>query len=155
HRLCPDGDAANAGAAEIGADGPQRFEAAGGDTKMKNFSSSHSDLTEMTELKEGRSPDCPGGLETAAPWTNKPIPSGWILYDGQCRHCVAAAQQFERWFARRGFHFLPLQTPWIQERLGLDPGAPLEEMRVLTKDGHDIGGADAVIFLAQRTWWSR
>ena len=122
---------------------------------MKNFSSIHSDLTEMTELKEGRSPDRPGGLETAAPWTNKPIPSGWILYDGQCRHCVAAAKQFERLFARRGFHFLPLQTPWIQEQLGLDPGAPLEEMRVLTEDGQDIGGADAVIFLAQQIWWSR
>src|SRR5205823_8478703 len=77
------------------------------------------------------------------------------LYDSQCRHCVAAAKQFERLFARRGFHFLPLQTPWIQERLGLDPGTPLEEMRVLTKDGHDIGGADAVIFLAQQIWWSR
>ena len=23
----------------------------------------------LKELKEGRSPDCPGGLETAAPWT--------------------------------------------------------------------------------------
>src|SRR5438876_3494511 len=122
---------------------------------MKNFSSIHSDLTEMTELKEGRSPDRPGGLETAPPWTNQPIPSGWILYDGQCRHCVSAAKQFERLFARHGFHFLPLQTPWIQERLGLDPSAPFEEMRVLTEDGQDIGGADAVIFLAQQIWWAR
>src|SRR5438876_3011461 len=122
---------------------------------MKNFSSIHSDLTEMTELKEGRSPDRPGGLETAASWTDKPIPRGWILYDGQCRHCVSAAKQFERLFARHGFHFLPLQTPWIQERLGLDPGAPFEEMRVLTEDGQDIGGAEAVIFLAQQIWGAR
>ncbi len=107
---------------------------------MKNFASIHSDPTEMTELKEGRSPDRPGGLETAAPWTDRPIFRGWILYDGQCRNCVAAAKQFERLFARRGFHFLPLQTPWIQERLGLDPSAPLEEMRILTENGQDIGG---------------
>ncbi|PZR74370.1 MAG: hypothetical protein DLM52_09535 [Chthoniobacterales bacterium] len=40
-------------------------------------------------------------------------------------------------FRRRGFHFLPLQTAWVQERLGLDAAAPLEEMHVLTADGND------------------
>jgi predicted DCC family thiol-disulfide oxidoreductase YuxK len=78
---------------------------------------------------------------------------GWILYDGQCRYCLAAARQFERLFARRGFYFLPLQTPWVQKRLGLQPDAPLEEMRVLTRDNQDLGGADAVIFLVGKIWW--
>ena len=79
---------------------------------------------------------------------------GWIFYDGECRYCIAAATRFERLFARRGFHFLPLQTPWVEARLGLSPGAPLDEMRVLTKDDLDLGGADAVIFLAKEVWWT-
>jgi len=40
-------------------------------------------------------------------------------------------------------------------RLGFEPGAPLEEMRVLTSDGRDISGTDAVIFLARQIWWAR
>jgi hypothetical protein len=57
-------------------------------------------------------------------------------------------------FRRRGFLFLPLQTNWIMDRLDLEPGAPLEEMRVLTADGRNIGGADAVVFLARQIWWA-
>jgi len=78
---------------------------------------------------------------------------GWIFYDGHCHYCTAAAKQFDRLFARRGFYFLPLQTPWVRERLGLQPGAPLEEMRVLTKEDQDLGGAAAIIFLARKIWW--
>ncbi|HJT81832.1 MAG TPA: DCC1-like thiol-disulfide oxidoreductase family protein, partial [Chthoniobacterales bacterium] len=80
---------------------------------------------------------------------------GWILYDGKCRFCIAAANQFRQLFARRGFAFTPLQTPWVQRRLGLVPGAPLEEMRVLTVDGEHYGGANAVLFLANQIWWLR
>jgi len=40
------------------------------------------------------------------------------------------------------------------KRLNLEPGAPLEEMRVLTADGGDIAGADAVILLAHQIWWA-
>ncbi|HKS30974.1 MAG TPA: MBOAT family protein, partial [Chthoniobacterales bacterium] len=36
----------------------------------------------------------------------------------------------------------------------LEPGAPLEEMDVLTSEGENIAGADAVIFLAQQIWWA-
>jgi predicted DCC family thiol-disulfide oxidoreductase YuxK len=79
---------------------------------------------------------------------------GWIFYDGDCRSCIASAKRFERLFARRGFYFTGLQTPLAQEQLGLEPNAPLEEMRVLTRDGRDLGGADAVIFLARQVWWA-
>ena len=133
---------------------------------MKNFCGDNSGLTEITENKEQRSLDClvaaplcrgaPAvGQATRTRRQSALATQGWILYDGQCRYCFAAATQFGRLFARRGFHFLPLQTPWIQERLGLDPGAPLEEMRVLTESGQDIAGAEAVIFLARQIWWAR
>lgn len=78
---------------------------------------------------------------------------GWILYDRDCRYCIAAATRFAPIFAKRGFRFIPLQTPWVQQRLGLVPGAPLEEMRVLTLDDTDLGGADAILFLARQVWW--
>src|SRR5438067_1954605 len=125
----------------------------------------NSEITEITETKEERSPRhdhiCPTvrretpwrGDETLAPQTNHSF-RGWILYDGACRSCTASARRFDRIFRRRGFLFLPLQTNWIMERLDLEPGAPLEEMRLLTADGRDIGGADAVIFLARQIWWA-
>ena len=117
----------------------------------------NSDLTEITETREEQSPEHSGPSAAGKidpPWKHGPAIRGWILYDGDCRYCVAAAKQFEGLLARRGFVFLPLQTPWVQERLGLEPDAPLQEMRVLTVDRRDFGGADAVIFLAQQMWWS-
>src|SRR5437870_5633819 len=126
----------------------------------------NSEITEITETTEERSqpPDrvCSAaahemagrGNETLAPQTNHSF-RGWILYDGDCRSCTASARRFDRTFRRRRFLFLPLQTNWVMKRLDLEPGAPLEEMRVLTADGRDIGGADAVIFLARQIWWAQ
>jgi predicted DCC family thiol-disulfide oxidoreductase YuxK len=142
----------------------------------------NSELTEKTDIKEARigeassaspasessalqdvgngvigpsgsgSPDRPGGLEATTPRADSF--RGWILYDGDCRSCTASAKGFDRIFRRRNFVFLPLQTDWVIKRLGLESGAPLEEMRVLTADGRDIGGADAVIFLGHQIWWA-
>lgn len=111
----------------------------------------NSEMTEITETKKGLSLSRPGRLEAAAPW-EKSL-RGWILYDGACLACTRSAQRFDRIFRRRGFVFLPLQTNWVMKRLELEPGAPLEEVRVLTAAGRDIGGAEAVIFLARQIWW--
>lgn len=120
---------------------------------MKNFSSMISELTETSEnwpaTERTRTIVTELDRENAAPLR------GWILYDGECRFCIAAANRFHQLFAMRGFAFIPLQTPWVQRRLGLLPGAPLEEMRVLTASGEDYGGADAVLFLANQIWWLR
>ena len=78
---------------------------------------------------------------------------GWIFYDGQCRYCTTAARQFDQLFGRRGFEFVPLQTPWVQRQLGLPPDAPVDEMKVLTVAGLNLGGADALIFLSRQVWW--
>jgi predicted DCC family thiol-disulfide oxidoreductase YuxK len=125
----------------------------------------NSEITEITETKEERCPRhkhvCPAGAhqtawredETLAPQTNHSF-RGWISYDGACRFCTASARRFDRIFRRRGFLFLPLQTNWIMDRLDLDASARLEEMHVLTADGRDIGGADAVVFFARQIWWA-
>ena len=126
----------------------------------------NSEVTGITEIKEERWQEhdhvCPAdahdtawrGDETLDPRANHSF-HGWILYDGACCSCTASARRFDRILRRRGFLFLPLQTTWVMQRLDLEPGAPLEEMRVLTNDGRDIGGADAVIFLARQIWWTR
>jgi predicted DCC family thiol-disulfide oxidoreductase YuxK len=126
----------------------------------------NSEITEIAETKEGRARRhdhlCPKeaceravrGDDTLAPQINHWF-RGWILYDGDCPSCTASARRFDRIFRRRGFLFLPLQTNWVIKRLDLEPGAPLQEMRVLTTDGRDLGGADAVIFLARQIWWAR
>lgn len=124
---------------------------------MKKICRDSSGWTEITEIKEWRSLARPGPAaagETAAPWNDGPT-RGWIFFDNKCRYCIAAVNRFKRLFARRGFHFLPLQTPWVQKRLELEPGARLEEMRVLTRDGQHFGGADGIIFLARHIWWTR
>jgi predicted DCC family thiol-disulfide oxidoreductase YuxK len=115
---------------------------------MKNFCLHDSDISEMTEIKEAQS-DSNDKIDIVS------RPRGWILYDADCRFCTASAKRFQRLFRRRGFYFLPLQTPWVRQRLGSVPGAPLEEMRVLRRDGEDFGGVDALIFLARQIWWAR
>lgn len=94
-----------------------------------------SELTEITEPAE------------AVPF------HGWIFYDRDCNFCRELALRFENVFARRGFHFEPLQQEWVERRLNLTRAEALEEMRVLTAAGEVFGGADAVIFLTRQLWW--
>ncbi len=79
---------------------------------------------------------------------------GWVLYDGECPLCTDLATRAGRVVRPRGFAIATLQTPWVRERLGLRPGEPLTEMRVLTADGDALGGADALVYLAGRIWWA-
>jgi predicted DCC family thiol-disulfide oxidoreductase YuxK len=79
---------------------------------------------------------------------------GWILYDGDCGSCIGLARRFTKTFRPRGFEFLPLQTAWVQQRLGLAKNARPEEMRLLTLDGRNFAGSAAAIFLARQIWWT-
>lgn len=83
-----------------------------------------------------------------------PPATGWLLYDGECGFCTRSARRVEGLIGRRGFAILPLQTPWVREKLGLHPAEPLREMIVLTRAGQRAGGADAALLLAGRFWWS-
>lgn len=95
-----------------------------------------SELTEITESAE------------AVPFR------GWIFFDRDCSFCRELALRFENVFAKRGFHFEPLQHEWVQERLNLTREEALAEMRLLTSAGDVFGGADTVIFLARQLWWT-
>ncbi|HKP04903.1 MAG TPA: DCC1-like thiol-disulfide oxidoreductase family protein [Chthoniobacterales bacterium] len=79
---------------------------------------------------------------------------GWIFFDEDCSFCRDLVLRFEPVYAKRGFHFEPLQREWVRDRLNLTAAQALEEMRVLTADGCVFGGADAVVFLARQLWWA-
>jgi predicted DCC family thiol-disulfide oxidoreductase YuxK len=79
---------------------------------------------------------------------------GWLAYDAECPFCSRTARRVEGMIARRGYAIIPLQTPWVQERLGLRPGDPLREMVVLTNDGRRLGGVAAALHLARFIWWA-
>ncbi len=66
---------------------------------------------------------------------------GWVLYDGSCGMCAAAARRSQESLTQRGFAVAPLQEP-------------LTEMNVITHDGAMLGGIDAVLHLAGRIWWA-
>ena len=81
--------------------------------------------------------------------------NGWLFYDGQCDMCLAFVHRLEPILKARNMGLAPLQTPWVQKRIGLEPEQLLTEMRVLTPDGRIIGGANALLYLAKQIWWAR
>jgi predicted DCC family thiol-disulfide oxidoreductase YuxK len=80
---------------------------------------------------------------------------GWIFYDGECSLCTATASRFSSQLNHHHFNLAPLQSPWAQKRLGLKPGAPLAEIKLLAADGNIFGGADALLQIVKKIWWAR
>lgn len=70
---------------------------------------------------------------------------GWVLYDAHCSYCTALAKRTEAGLAARHFKLLPLQTPWVRERLALTEAELLAEMKLLKPDGKVLGGMDAIL----------
>jgi predicted DCC family thiol-disulfide oxidoreductase YuxK len=79
---------------------------------------------------------------------------GWVLYDGDCRFCVSLARRFRPWLEGRHFELMPLQTPWVRDRLGMLDSGLLDEMRLLLPDGKVFGGVDALIEISRHYWWA-
>jgi predicted DCC family thiol-disulfide oxidoreductase YuxK len=85
--------------------------------------------------------------------SNAKNPVGWVFYDGECAFCVRGVNRWGRIFARRGFCWLPLQTPDAAQRLGVTASAPHEQMLLLLADGRVVGGAAAWAVLFRSVWW--
>ena len=43
--------------------------------------------------------------------------SGWVFYDAECRFCRGWAERTRDLLLRRGYHLVPLQAPWVIEKL--------------------------------------
>lgn len=78
---------------------------------------------------------------------------GWVFYDAECRFCVAAMKRWGALFARRGFQWLPLQTPGTAARLGVSEIQLLEAMWLQLADGRVASGVNAWSELMRNVWW--
>ena len=78
---------------------------------------------------------------------------GWVFYDAECRFCVAAMKRWGGLFARRGFVWLPLQSPGTAARLGVSEVQLLEAMWLQLADGRVASGVNAWSELMRRVWW--
>ena len=78
---------------------------------------------------------------------------GWLFYDGECPLCINIVKHAAPTLRRRRFGVATFQSTWVQERLGLTPGDPLTEMKLLMADGKIFGGADAQVQIAKAVWW--
>lgn len=84
-----------------------------------------------------------------------PLPAcGWVFYDGDCRFCTGSVRRFARIFSRIQFVPVPFQNPFAQRKLNLPENFEPAEMVVLTPDGKQSGGANAVAQIARRIWWA-
>jgi alginate O-acetyltransferase complex protein AlgI len=86
--------------------------------------------------------------------TDKEARSGWVLYDGACDICKGVVRRFGASLRRRGFECVPLQTPWVRERLNMAEDELMLEMRVMEPSGNVVGGAAGVLLLARKFWWA-
>jgi predicted DCC family thiol-disulfide oxidoreductase YuxK len=90
-------------------------------------------------------------------FVNATIPNckhrGEIFYDADCGLCSRGATRWGGLFERRGFHWLPLQTPGTTERLSADTTEVQAEMKLLLADGRIVGGAEAWAVLLRAVWW--
>jgi predicted DCC family thiol-disulfide oxidoreductase YuxK len=87
--------------------------------------------------------------------TTVKTPAGWIFFDAECRFCVASRRRWGRTFERRGFVWVPLQTPGTAARLGVAPDRLMAEMWLLPAGAPPLSGVSAWIGLMRHVWWLR
>jgi predicted DCC family thiol-disulfide oxidoreductase YuxK len=78
---------------------------------------------------------------------------GEVFYDADCAICSRCAARWGGLFERRGFRWLPLQTPGTSERLGVSESALRAEVKLRLADGRIAGGVDAWAVLLRSIWW--
>jgi predicted DCC family thiol-disulfide oxidoreductase YuxK len=78
---------------------------------------------------------------------------GWIFYDADCSFCVQGVKRWGGLFARRGFVWLPLQTPGATARLGVTEEDLLAEMHLLLPGRRIRRGVDAWATALRTVWW--
>jgi len=77
----------------------------------------------------------------------------WVFYDGSCSICTGWVRRLGPALAKHGYQLAPLNTQWVQRRLGVDMQTALGQMWVITPDGQVLGGADAALHLSRATGW--
>jgi predicted DCC family thiol-disulfide oxidoreductase YuxK len=85
--------------------------------------------------------------------TNPPA-KGWVLYDGECGFCSRWLGFWQPTLARHGFGIAALQEPWVTQQLQLPPEERLYDIRLLTREGESVSGANVYLQVTRRIWWA-
>lgn len=80
--------------------------------------------------------------------------TGWVLYDADCGVCSRWVSAWAPTLQRYGLAVAPLQSSWVEERIGLARSDLIKEIRLLERDGRLHSGANAYRFLMRRIWWA-
>jgi predicted DCC family thiol-disulfide oxidoreductase YuxK len=96
-------------------------------------------------------------ISLASDWTDKKgrKARGWLFFDAECGFCTRIARWLAPIVERRGLALAPLQDPRVAALLGLPPEELLFEIKFLSPDGRQYGGANAAVALAREIWWVR
>jgi len=78
---------------------------------------------------------------------------GWVFYDAECRFCVAGRTRWGPLLERRGFVWVPLQTPGAAGRLGVTEERLFAEMWLKLADGRVVSGVNSWSILMRAVWW--
>ncbi|MGH7708429.1 MAG: thiol-disulfide oxidoreductase DCC family protein [Vulcanimicrobiaceae bacterium] len=81
--------------------------------------------------------------------------AGWILYDGSCAFCTRTVNRWKTVLERRGFAIRALQSAWADGSLKVAGDQLLDDVRLLTRTGDLIRGADVYLYVMRRIWWAR
>jgi predicted DCC family thiol-disulfide oxidoreductase YuxK len=76
-----------------------------------------------------------------------------VCYDAACAFCVACKTRWGALFERRGFVWLPLQTPGTADRLGVNEQQLFAELWLQLADGRVVSGVNAWSTLMRSVWW--
>lgn len=78
----------------------------------------------------------------------------WLIWDGRCGFCRNAVTWFRRLDTDRQFHIVTFQKcpspPMTPELLEQSRNA----MQVITRDGRQVSGGRAVLFVLEATGWN-
>ena len=81
-----------------------------------------------------------------------------VIFDGQCRMCLAQMQKLAWWDGQRHLSYISLHDPLVAERYpDLSRERLLDEMVIVDRQGRRHGGAEAVRYLTRRLrrlWWA-
>lgn len=86
--------------------------------------------------------------------TTLPQVVGWVLYDGGCGFCFRWVHFWEKTIGKRGFALRDLQSAWEDGSFKTTKENLLNDIVVLTVDGHMESGANAYLYVARRIWWA-
>ena len=79
----------------------------------------------------------------------------WLMFDAACPFCTRLVIRARPILGRRNIRVLPLLTKWVQRFVTERDQPLLKEIRFLDARGELSGGADALLEVAARIWWTR